>query len=176
MGDFSTRYCVFFPNRPIVRPVGTLSSADIFGLMTERLREAEGICTEMSKTARPAANRRYLRLIEVCKEIEGCCRQACHFRENHEWAQLAEDVHTLQIKMGGWIRAKHRGEAQKRLFAAAATAMSRIRWSAMRKRDARHGRVGMILPEIGVDRMRQRAVQVPRVTPGGIIIPAGVAA
>jgi hypothetical protein len=33
------------------------------------------------------------------------------------------------------------------------------------------GRVGMILPEIGVDHGRQRAVQVPRVTPGGIILP-----
>jgi hypothetical protein len=171
MGDFSTRYCVRFPIRPMVHPVGTLTSSDIFGLMTERLREAEGICTEMSKTSRPAANRRYLRLIEVCKEIEGCCRQAGHFRENHEWMQLAEDVHTLQIKMGVWIRAKHRGESQKRLFATAATAMGRIRWSAMRKRDAAHGRVGMILPEPGVDSGRQRAVQVPRMSPGGIILP-----
>ena len=142
--------------------------------MTERFREAEVICVEMSKTARPAANRRYLRLIEVCKEIEGCCRQAGHFRENHEWWELAEDIHFLQIKMGQWIRAKHRGEAQKRLFAKAAETMGRLRWSAMRKRDAAHGRVGAILPDVIADSSRQRAVQVPRVTPGGIIVPPGV--
>jgi hypothetical protein len=151
--------------------VGTLSSNDIFSLMVERLREAETICIEMSKTARPAANRRYLRLIEVCKEIEGCCRQAGHFRENHEWWQLADDIHFLQIKMGGWIRAKHRGEAQKRLFAKASETMSRLRWSALRKRDAGHGRLGAILPDVPGAIDRQRAVQVPRVSPGGIILP-----
>lgn len=157
-----------------MRTVGTLTSTDIFSLLGERFREAETICEVMSKTARPAANRRYLRLIEVCKEIEGCCRQAGHFRENHEWWALAEDIHSLQIKMGGWIRAKHRGEAQKRLFAAAAQTMSRLRWSAMRKRDARHGRLGVILPDVSSTVDHQRAVQVPRVSPGGLILlPAG---
>lgn len=157
-----------------MRAVATLTSADIFALLVERFSEAESICKEMAKSPRPAANRRYLRLIEVCKEIEGCCRQAGHFRENHEWWALAEQVHFLQIRMGDWIRAKHRGEMQKRLFAKAAETMARLRWSALRKRDAKHGRIGSILPEIGRGPDRQRAVQVPGRTPGGLILPPGV--
>lgn len=141
---------------------------DIFTLMTERFTEAASICDVMAKSARPAAERRYLRLIEVCKEIEGCCRQAGHWRENHEWWKLAEDIHGLQIKMGQWIRAKHRGEAQKRLFALAATTMQRLRAAALRKRDMAHGRLGMILPEVGEGPLRHRPVHISK---GGIILP-----
>lgn len=136
--------------------------------MTERFQEAASICNEMAASARPAANRRYLRLIEVCKEVEGCCRQAGHWRENHEWWLLADDVHRLQIMMGGWIRAKHRGEAQKRLFAKAAATMAKLKGAAKRKRDAAHGRLGMILPEEASGPLRHRPVAVSN---GGIILP-----
>ena len=124
----------------------------------------------------PVRGKNYRRLIVITKLIEGACRQAGHFRENHEWFLLGRDVHNLQIKYGNWIREKHRGEEAKKLFTLAATTMKRLQRLAQMKKDAKHGRVGMILPVAGPGPMRQRAVQVPRMTPGGIILPAGVTA
>lgn len=147
-----------------------LTQQEIFDCMLTHFGEAASLCEKMALS--PLRGKNYKRLIEVTKLIEGCCRQACHWRENHEWALLGRDVHFLQIKYGNWIREQHHGEAAKVLFAKAALAMKRLQRLAEMKKNAAHGRMGMILPVPGVGPMRQRAVQVPR-TPGGLILPQG---
>lgn len=149
-----------------------LTENDIFSCLIEHFREAEALCHKMAKTA--LRGRAYKRLIEVCKLIEGACRQAGHFRENHGWMVLGNEVHKLQIMMGGWIRAHYPREQAKKLFTLAAAKMARFAELAKIKKDKRHGRTGLILPTPGEGPARQRSVQVPRMTPGGIIIPDGV--
>ena len=151
--------------------VSDLTQLEIFDCMLTHFGEAASLCEKMAKS--PLRGKNYKRLIEVTKLIEGCCRQAGHWRENHEWFILGRDVHRLQIMYGNWIRAKHRGEAAKTLFSKAADTMKRLRHLADAKKNAAHGRVGMILPVAGPGPLRQRAVQVPRMTPGGIILPEG---
>ena len=132
--------------------------------------EAASLCEKMAIS--PLRGKNYKRLIEVTKLIEGTCRQAGHWRENHEWFRLGQDVHRLQIKYGSWIREQHRGEEAKVLFRKAADTMKRLQKMAQDKKDAKHGRLGQILPVFAGGPMRQRAVQVPR-TAGGIFLPPG---
>jgi hypothetical protein len=154
-----------------VAAVSDLRESEIFDLLLNSFGEAASLCDKMAKS--PLRGKHYRRLIEVTKLIEGTCRQAGHWRENHEWFLLGRDAHHLQIMYGNWIREQYRAAEAKVLFGKAADSMRRLKKLAEIKKNQKHGRLGMILPQAGEGPLRQRAVQVPRVTPGGIILPAG---
>lgn len=155
--------------------MGALSEQDIFSKMADGFSEAASLCEKIAAT--PLRGASYQRLIVVCDEIEGACRQAGHWRENYHWFGLGREVHELQAKMGDWLRdtvSRDEKAKAKSLFQLAAKTMRRLQNLALLKKNQRHGRIGAILPVAAEDRSRQRAVQVPRVTPGGIFVPDGV--
>lgn len=150
-----------------------LTEREIFDKMADGFAEAAGLCEKMAVS--PLKGASYRRLIVVCTEIEGACRQAGHWRENYHWFPLGIEVHQLQLLMGNWLRAHYPKPAAKKMFTLAATTMRRLQRLALMKRAQKHGQLGAILPAPGEGPARQRSVQVPRVTPGGIFIPGGVA-
>lgn len=152
--------------------MSALSEHEIFSKMVDGFAEAAALCEKMAIS--PLKGASYRRLIVVCAEIEGTCRQAGHWRENYQWFSLGIDVHDLQLRMGGWLRAHYPKAEAKKLFALAATTMRRLQRLALTKKNQKHGLIGAILPVEGPGPARQRAVQVPRVTPGGIFVPEGV--
>lgn len=152
--------------------MSALTEQDIFSKMADGFAEAGALCEKIA--ASPLKGASYRRLIVVCTEIEGTCRQAGHWRENYRWFPLGIEVHQLQLLMGKWLRARYPKPAAKRMFTLAATTMRRLQHSVIALKDQKHGQLGAILPMPGEGPARQRSVQVPRVTPGGIFVPEGV--
>lgn len=152
--------------------MSALTESEIFDKLTDGFAEAAGLCEKIAIS--PLKGAPYRRLIVVCTEIEGACRQAGHWRENYHWFTLGREVHELQLKMGNWIRAHYPKPEAKKMFTIAATTMRRLERLALLKKNQKHGQVGSILPVPGEGPARQRAVQVPRVTPGCIFVPDGV--
>lgn len=152
--------------------MSALTEQEIFDKLVDGFAEATSLCDKIAVS--PLTGAPYRRLIVVCTEIEGACRQAGHWREHYAWFTLGMDVHDLQIRMGNWIRARYPKPEAKKNFALAATTMRRLRFLALMKKNQKHGQIGAILPVPGEGPARQRLVQVPRVTPGGIFVPEGV--
>lgn len=151
--------------------MSALTERDIFSKLTDGFAEAASLCEKIA--AVPLKGASYRRLITVCTEIEGACRQAGHWRENYHWFPLGIEVHQLQLLMGKWLRAHYPKPRAKELFTIAAQTMRRLQALALTKQNQKHGQIGMILPTPGEGPARQRAVQVPNMTPGGIVIPEG---
>lgn len=152
--------------------MSALTETEIFDKMVDGFAEAAALCEKMA--ASPFKGASYRRLIVVCTEVEGACRQAGHWRENYHWFSLGLEVHELQDRMGNWLRALYPKARAKQLFAMAAVAMRRLEKLALLKKAQKHNQRGAILPIAPADPLRQRAMQVPRMTPGGIVVPAGV--
>lgn len=152
--------------------MSALTEQEIFSKMADGFAEVGALCEKIAIS--PLKGASYRRLITVCTEIEGACRQAGHWRENYHWFTLGKEVHELQLRMGNWLRAIYPKPKAKEMFTLAAKTMRRLQNLAAVKMNQKHGQRGAVLPIVGEGPARQRSVQVPRVTPGGIFVPDGV--
>ena len=154
--------------------MSALRESEIFAKLKECFSEAASLCDQIAiKTLR---GKNYTRLIVVCKEIEGACRQAGHYRENIQWMVLGNDVIRLQGMYGNWLRENTslaNKAKSKELFRKAALKMRELGAKAEHARTKAHGRLGAILPVDATDTLRQRAVQVPAMSKGGVYLTSG---
>lgn len=153
--------------------MSALTEREIFSKLEDGFKEAVSLLEQISRT--PLRGRHYRRLIPVCDEIEGSCRQACHWRENYHWLKIGMAVHNLRCEIGnilrGTIKLSDKARAKESLVLAAAR-MRGYQRAAAARRDRPHGMIGQVLPKPVEDTLRQRAVQVPR-TAGGVFLPEG---
>lgn len=162
--------------------MGALTEAEIFGCLSENLRlaaqDADTLATSPRKGQTYDAFRKRLKL------IEGACRQAAAWRQDCRWYPVGMQMAKVHATAGAWLRgAKHEGRRialtpaeQKERFTKLAAVLRSFHTVAEDLRTKATGRVGMILPrELPGPHRDTRPVHISR-TPGGIIIPAGVAA
>ena len=161
--------------------MANVTESEILSLLKEVFRRAAEHCDDLAVL--PARGPTYRRLRDDLATAENCCRQVGWFRQDARWFRIGLLMEEAHKRSGGWLRDKSmprtvNSNLAHPLFVRLA---ENLRHGIKRVEELQTmatGRVGMILPKIakGPDRMQGRPVQVPRMTPGGIIIPAGVAA
>ena len=146
--------------------MGALTEQEIFGCLSANFKLAAEHCDDLAKLPRKGPTYRKLR--EELKLLEGACRQAAHWRGDARWLRIGLYMEEVHKRAGNWLRAcKHQGTLHP-LFTKLAENMREGQKAAERLRTARTGRVGLILPKPG------RPIE--RRTPGGLILPSGMAA
>lgn len=158
--------------------MGALTETEIFARMSESFRIAAECCDAL--VILPAAGPSYIKLREHLKLIEGCCRQAAHWREDSRWLPIGLKMEEAHQRAGDWLR-KHYA---RKMFLTLAVILRAGGKSAIELRDKAPPNLGTILPEMQADPTeRHRPVQV--IAPGqeqirvparkpSIIIPPGV--
>jgi hypothetical protein len=166
--------------------MGALTEQEIFDCMRENCAKAAAHCEDLAKRQRRGPVYNLLR--EELKLIEGCCRQACQWREDARWLNVAKDVAKAHVLAGEWLRGVKVGKGPRRaipegerhpLFMKLAEILRNLAKQAEKLKNQRTGRSGMILPLIrdNFRETRQHRVKLPdgmAMTPGGLIIPHGV--
>lgn len=159
-----------------------LTESLIFGRMIESLRLAEQASRELA--VHPGAGSIYDTFRNNLRLVEGCCRQIAYFRDGDgRWLPIGLLMAKAHKMAGDWLRGVQLPNGRRRPLAPGERHPAFLKLAenleAYRKivDDLRHkatGRIGRILPEPMAGPARQRSVQVR--TPGGIILPTGLAA
>jgi hypothetical protein len=145
-----------------------LTEAEIFDCMAENLRLALESCRALAKS--PKKGQHYWEFRERMRLVEGSCRQASAWRENTGWLDLGNKIHEALRRAGEWLRGveieitipskdgfpervvKMRKPPEDGklhpCFMILGDLLEAMLVNAMRMKDAAHGRVGMILPEM----------------------------
>ena len=165
--------------------MGALTEVEIFSCMAENLRLAAEHCDDLA--VKPFKGPIYENLREELSLIEGCCKQAAFWRSDDRWLDIGLDMAKAHKLAGGWLRGyKINGvrikiaEGEKNLcFVELAKVLRKLLEKCEGYRTDRTGRVGMIVREPIRPFMRddrKHRVRLPfAMSPGGIIIPHGVA-
>lgn len=153
----------------VARSMSDLTEREIFDRLMTSCREAAEHCEALAVQVNRIKGQRYVKLREQLKLIEGCCRQAAMWRDDARWLQFGQFAVVCHQKCGDWLRFKTRGP----MFAKLAENMRAMQKGAEQMRDAATGVRGPILPETPKYQPDNRLVQVR--TPGGLILPPGVA-
>lgn len=169
--------------------MGALTEKEIFDRMATSFRSAAECCEDLARL--PAKGPTYARLRQELKFIEGTCRQASAWREDTRWLPIGLLMAQAHKFAGDWLRGLMTVDGRKIKLAPAhiyvcftklAENLRAYQKITETTRDARTGRVGMILPTplAGPHRdTRPSRVLLPpsmRVSPGGLILPSGAAA
>lgn len=146
-----------------------LTEREIFDQMKTQLSSAANDCDLIAK--HPESGEAFMRMRASLKLVEGCCRQAAHWREDTRWlvpGRLMEEAHQ---KARFWL---HRPSIEaKKLFKGLASALRKMNNDIRRLEVMKTGRTGTILPVTLRDTSYQRRVH-QVMTPGGIILPSAV--
>lgn len=147
----------------------TTTEADHLRLLRDALGAVIADCVLLAQL--PAQGPTYERFRQRIKEIEQSCARVVFDRADGRWSAIPLILGQIHQQCGDWIRGHHPRE--KFLFLA-----EMMRQLERHIDDLQHratGRIGAIVAKpLRHDRMQGRPVQV--MTPGGIIIPEGVAA
>ena len=81
-----------------------LTEGEIFSCMVENFNKAASCCDRLEKL--PVMGQAYAELRDSLKLIEGCCRQAGHWREDSRWFPLGIAMETAHANAGGWLRSR----------------------------------------------------------------------
>lgn len=135
--------------------------------MKNQLRSAAADCDLIAKF--PQSGEAFKRMRKSLKLVEGCCRQAAHWREDARWLSPALHMeHAHQIARE-WL---HRPTVQsKKLFTGLAAALRQILADLLKLETMPSGRVGsIIVPGYG-NRLVNLAGH-PLRMPAGLVSPA----
>lgn len=154
-----------------------VTEAEILALLRDTVKSAAEKCGKLAIL--PMRGQVYAALRTDLKTIENCCRQIAYYRGGDaRWLQVGLAMERAHQLAGHWLR-KH---FPRPLFEKLAENLTALGASARVLEMHATGRIGAILPKtVHVDRTEGRPMQVrlpsgERVTKGGIIIPADVAA
>lgn len=134
--------------------MSALTESEIFDYLDTTFGEAAALCESLVLNRRKPA---YRKLGIALQGLQGACRQAGHWRENHEWFTYSEQIQYVRDRAGDWMR----GYFPRENFFMLAEALKRMRAQAKLKKDRPHGRLGQILPEPPAAFRDTRPVQVP---------------
>lgn len=156
--------------------MGALTEVEIFSCLEENFRLAAQYCDDLAKL--PKKGPTYKNLREALKLLEGAARQAAYWRQDARWLQIGLMMGEAHKRAGHWLRKHYPSPLFKKL----AQNLRMGQRAADRLRTARTGCIGTILPKTGNDPNYQKSkfpvllppVQKANVTPGGIILPAGM--
>lgn len=118
-----------------------LTEPEIFDRMRTSLREAIEACDVL--VGIPAQGPTYVKLRENLKLVEGCCRQAAHWREDSRWLQyglMMEDAHQRSLN---WLRYRN----PRWLFGKLGEALRGLMKQLDDLKDKAPPKLGTILPE-----------------------------
>ncbi len=160
--------------------MSALTEVEIFARLVESLREASEAAEELS--TRDVKGPAYSRLREHLMLIEGSCRQASAWRQDTRWLDLGQLAAECHKRAGGWLRGHKDTITKIRTPLAMKTKNQNFLMLAQNLRfflkgveklkDAKTGRVGMILPAMPAANRRIGApVPGHSLTSGGIIVP-----
>lgn len=143
-----------------------LTEREIFDQMKNQLRSAIADCKLIAQEPRSGVH--FVRLRKSLKLIEGCCRQAAHWREDSRWLGPGLHMeHAHQIAREWLDRPSVKAKKMFTLLGAALTRMLKD-LEALETRAT--GKVGRILvPRISASPLSALPV---RRMPGGLIVPA----
>ena len=82
--------------------MGALTEPEIFDCMRTNLRTAIDCCDKLA--ARPTGNINYDGLRKALRLIEGCCKQACVWREDTRWLNIGKLMAAVHEHAGEWLR------------------------------------------------------------------------
>ena len=165
--------------------MGALTEREIFDCMATNLKLAAEHADDLA--VKPFKGPIYELYREELSLVEGCCRQASAWREDTRWLDIGLKMAEAHKLAGQWLRGyKINGvrvkvaEGEKHLcFVKMAELLRALLKKCEETRDQKTGHVGMIVPEPIRPFMRddrKHRVQLPfAMSPGGIIIPHGVA-
>lgn len=176
-----------------------ITEREIFDCLSSNFRLAAEDCLNLARL--PAQGPTYVRLRERLHTIEGACRQMAHWREDAGgvgaplgfagthgleavrmgegdsagWLEMAHMMGTMHKRIGDWLR----GHYARELFLKAAEVLREMHRQVERRHNAATGHAtmtrGAMMPPVRPGPHRDtRPIQVPRTTPGGLIIPPGV--
>lgn len=160
--------------------MGALTEIEIFDRMYDSLKAAASHAEDLAKL--PGQGPTYQKFREHMLLVEGCCRQACAWREDSRWLDVGMTIAEALARTGNWLRG-YRVEGTlgkvfypRDLYLLLADNLRGIAKAIEGLRHNATGRRGMILPEMPhVSRTESRPVQVlsPKArSPGGIILSA----
>lgn len=145
-----------------------LTEREIFDQMKNQLRSAIADCKLIAET--PVSGVHFIRLRKSLKLIEGCCRQAAHWREDSRWLGPAMHMERAHQIAREWLNRP--SVKAKKLFTSLGAALSQILKDLERLETRPSGRIGSIIdPRIGGSPLNKLPF---RRMPSGLILPAGV--
>ena len=155
-----------------------VTEPEILSCLKENFRLAAQHCDDLAVL--PARGPTYDLLRAELKACENCCRQVAWYREDTRWLRLGMMMEEAHKRAGNWLRTDPRTTTDNAAHPMFTRLAENLRAGMKRVTDLETqatGRLGMILPDAAPRAIRTqgRAMQV-RKSPGGIIIPEGVAA
>jgi hypothetical protein len=165
--------------------MGALTETEIFDQMNASFKQAAELADKLARY--PLKGLNYDALRKQLRLIEGCCKQANTWREDTRWLRFMTMCAECHKRAGDWLRGiPVPGGGRIRLnegtlhpaFVMLAENLRAMHKAAELIRTAKTNRVGMILPDMLAGPHRDtkpvgyRAM--PKVSNGGIIIPAGL--
>ena len=160
---------------------GNVAEREILSLLKETFLRSAEHCDKLAVL--PARGPTYRKLRTDLATCENCCRQVAWYRQDARWLRIGLMMEEAHKRAGGWLRDRTmpRTENSNLAHPLFLRLADNLRFGAKRAEELETmatGRLGMILPKPlrGPTRTEGRLVQVPRMTPGGIILPPGVAA
>jgi len=153
-----------------------LTEKEIFDCLSENFRLAAENCLKIATS--PKRGKIYRELIDQLSLIEGASRQACHWRGDTRWLDIADKAAYAQKFSGDWLR-RYNSEKSiwflKKLFVQLGLLMNFGFKLSLDLKDKKTGILGPILPE----NMKSSLIKgdrniCMRISNGGIIIPDGV--
>ena len=160
--------------------MGALTEPEIFDCMRTNLRIAIDCCDKLA--ARPTGNVHYDGLRKALRLIEGCCKQACVWREDTRWLNIGKLMAAVHEHAGEWLRGIKQEDGSRikiatgelhPAFAMLAENLKALMRLAEQIRFAATHRSGMILPEVLEGPHRDTRPVGWNKSDSGILLPAG---
>lgn len=169
--------------------MSALTEVEIFSQMTTSFRLAIELCEDLASL--PLKGPTYNRFRKEIRLIEGCCKQACTWREDTRWLNFALLMAEVHKRAGDWLRGIKNEDGSRTKIAdgtlhpafnhLAENMRAMLKLAEKTKTEATK-RLGMILPEMQAapTRTQGRPMQVllppgMNLSKGGILMPSGTA-
>lgn len=152
--------------------MSALTETEIFDCMATNLREGAECCDKLAVSPKQGplfdAMRKHLKL------IEGCCRQAAHWREDTRWLPLGIDFERAHQLARRWIVEHY----SRKMFTLLAGKMRELEKIAIDLRDRKPPKLGLIMPGMLADPTQRNAQivvpKMPKRRKSGLIVPPGI--
>ena len=162
--------------------MGRLTETEIFDCLVTNFRLAAEHAKLLATSPRKGPTYDLLR--KELSLVEGACRQSAAWREDSRWLPIGLLMEEAHKKAGDWIRGikmpdgsrvKYPNRILFELFTKLSENLSELHRAAIARRDARTGKLGIILPkpQPGPHRDTRPVGWNGSVTQGGLILPPG---
>ena len=152
--------------------MSALTEQEIFSLMAQELKLGAECCDKLAMS--PKQGPLFDALRKHLKTIEGCCRQAAHWREDTRWLPVGIEMEKAHQFARRWIVEHY----SRKMFTLLAAKMLELHKIAVDLRDKAPPKLGLILPELQADPTPRNAHILmppkPKRLKSGLIVPGTV--